>query len=148
MSSLLKREFIYYYYFNRYKKLLSSVDLTKDFFYSYTYPVMQCLQRNITSSVGEKMPYDNIFVWNAFLTQAVRSRCNNTLWTIALVHGHFKQVIFALQNLSPCLFANSVLFGRVILFLIHSFPLSSDLGILKKFAALYYKLLLDIGYFN
>ena len=78
--------------FYRYKKLLSSVDLTKDFFYSYTYPTMQCLQRNVTASGEEKMPYDNIFVWNAFLTQAIRSRCNNTLWTIALVHGHFKQV--------------------------------------------------------
>lgn len=76
----------------RYKKLLSSVDLTKDFFYSYTYPVMRQLQKNVASSGKEKMPYDDMFVWNAFLTQAIRSRCSNTPWTIALVHGHFKQV--------------------------------------------------------
>ncbi|XP_010921635.1 phosphatidylinositol-3-phosphatase SAC1 isoform X2 [Elaeis guineensis] len=76
----------------RYKKLLSSVDLTKDFFYSYTYPIMQSLQKNTLALGGEKMPYENMFVWNAFLTQAIRSRCSNTLWTIALVHGHFKQV--------------------------------------------------------
>ncbi|XP_022152421.1 phosphoinositide phosphatase SAC1 isoform X2 [Momordica charantia] len=76
----------------RYKKLLSSVDLTKDFFYSYTYPIMQSLQKNAMSTAAEGMPYDNIFVWNAYLTQAIRSRCNNTAWTIALVHGHFKQV--------------------------------------------------------
>ncbi|PKA65063.1 Phosphoinositide phosphatase SAC1 [Apostasia shenzhenica] len=76
----------------RYKKLLSSVDLTKDFFYSYTYPIMQSLQKNVLASGDEKMPYENMFVWNAYLTQAVRSRCNNTLWTIALVHGHFKQI--------------------------------------------------------
>ncbi|KAF8411881.1 hypothetical protein HHK36_004439 [Tetracentron sinense] len=76
----------------RYKKILSSVDLTKDFFYSYTYPIMQSLQKNVLSMGEEGMPYENIFVWNAFLTQAIRSRCNNTLWTIALVHGHFKQV--------------------------------------------------------
>ncbi|XP_068649727.1 phosphatidylinositol-3-phosphatase SAC1 isoform X1 [Aristolochia californica] len=75
----------------RYKKLLSSVDLTKDFFYSYTYPIMQSLQNNVLAE-DDRMPYENMFVWNAFLTQAVRSRCNNTLWTIALVHGHFKQV--------------------------------------------------------
>ncbi|XP_048331290.2 phosphatidylinositol-3-phosphatase SAC1 isoform X1 [Ziziphus jujuba] len=75
----------------RYKKLLSSVDLTKDFFYSYTYPIMQSLQKNVLSMGKERMPYDNIFVWNAYLTQAIRSRCNNTIWTIALVHGHFKQ---------------------------------------------------------
>lgn len=76
----------------RYKKLLSSVDLTKDFFYSYTYPIMQSLQKNVLAMGEERMPYDNIFVWNAYLTQAIRSRCSNTIWTIALVHGHFKQI--------------------------------------------------------
>ncbi|XP_057465987.1 phosphatidylinositol-3-phosphatase SAC1-like [Actinidia eriantha] len=75
----------------RYKKLLSSVDLTKDFFYSYTYPIMQSLQKNVLSVGEDGMPYENIFVWNAFLTESIRSRCKNTIWTIALVHGHFKQ---------------------------------------------------------
>ncbi|KAK9134653.1 hypothetical protein Syun_013983 [Stephania yunnanensis] len=89
----------------RYKKLLSSVDLTKDFFYSYTYPIMQSLQRNVTTVDEERMPYENMFVWNAFLTQAIRSRCNNTLWTIALVHGHFKQVRLSIfgRDFSVCL---------------------------------------------
>ncbi|WOL18777.1 phosphoinositide phosphatase SAC1 [Canna indica] len=76
----------------RYKKLLSSVDLTKDFFYSYTYPLMQSLQKNVLEANMEKMPYENMFVWNAYLTEAIRSRCNNTRWTIALIHGHFKQI--------------------------------------------------------
>lgn len=76
----------------RYKKLLSSVDLTKDFFYSYTYPIMRSLQKNVLSNGNEGMPYDDIFVWNAFLTQPIRSRCRNTIWTIALVHGNFKQI--------------------------------------------------------
>ncbi|XP_061364160.1 phosphatidylinositol-3-phosphatase SAC1 isoform X2 [Gastrolobium bilobum] len=76
----------------RYRKLLSSVDLTKDFFFSYTYPIMQSLQKNILSNQEGGMPYDNMFVWNAYLTQSIRSRCNNTIWTIALVHGHFRQI--------------------------------------------------------
>nr|CAB3479686.1 unnamed protein product [Digitaria exilis] len=76
----------------RYKKLLASVDLTKDFFYSYTYPIMQSLQQNVTSAGIKEMPYENLFVWNTFLTEPIRSRCRNTLWTVALVHGHFKQV--------------------------------------------------------
>lgn len=76
----------------RYKKLLSSVDLTNDFFFSYTYPIMQSLQKNVLSVDDEGMPYDNMFVWNAFLTEAIRSRCKNTIWTIPLVHGNFKQV--------------------------------------------------------
>lgn len=81
-----------YCFICRYKKLLSSVDLTNDFFYSYTYPIMQSLQKNVLSMGEEGIPYDNMFVWNAFLTQAIRSRCKNTIWTIALVHGNFKQV--------------------------------------------------------
>ncbi|KAL5222739.1 hypothetical protein ABZP36_027452 [Zizania latifolia] len=75
----------------RYKKLLASVDLTKDFFYSYTYPIMQSLQQNVTSAGTKEMLYENLFVWNTFLTEPIRSRCRNTLWTVALVHGHFKQ---------------------------------------------------------
>ncbi|KAM0946408.1 putative SAC domain, polyphosphoinositide phosphatase Fig4 [Dioscorea sansibarensis] len=76
----------------RYKKLLSSVDLTKDFFFSYTYPIMRSLQQNVLAEGTPMMPYENMFVWNAFLTQPIRCKCNNTTWTIALVHGHFKQV--------------------------------------------------------
>lgn len=87
-----KSSFFFLSFICRYKKLLSSVDLTKDFFYSYTYPIMQSLQKNVLSSGEEGVPYDNIFVWNAYLTQPIRSRCNNTIWTLALVHGHFKQV--------------------------------------------------------
>lgn len=75
----------------RYKKLLSSVDLTKDFFYSYTYPIMRSLLKNVLSTGEDRVPYDNIFVWNSYLTHTIRSRCKNTMWTIALVHGHFKQ---------------------------------------------------------
>ncbi|XP_078152717.1 phosphoinositide phosphatase family protein isoform X2 [Carex rostrata] len=81
----------------RYKKLLLGVDLTKDFFYSYTYPVMQTLQQNMVS-IGDmkEFPYDNLFVWNSFLTEPIRSRCINSLWTIALVHGYYKQVKLSL----------------------------------------------------
>ncbi|KAL0437925.1 UNVERIFIED_CONTAM: Phosphoinositide phosphatase SAC1 [Sesamum latifolium] len=49
-------------------------------------------EKNVLSTGEEGMPYDNMFVWNAFLTQPIRSRCKNTIWTIALVHGNFKQV--------------------------------------------------------
>lgn len=100
MSVEIFASFNGYIFSCRYKKLLSSVDLTKDFFYSYTYPIMQSLQKNISSTGGENMPYESIFVWNSYLTEAIRSRCNNTLWTIALVHGHFKQVLSSSVHLS------------------------------------------------
>ncbi|CAM6086971.1 unnamed protein product [Calypogeia fissa] len=75
----------------RYKKLLSGVDLTKDFFFSYTYRIMQSLQRNVLVPEGEPLPYENMFVWNAYLTRGIRERLNSSCWTVALVHGHFEQ---------------------------------------------------------
>lgn len=76
----------------RYKKLLSSVDLTKDFFFSCTYPLMQSLQRNMLVDEAERMPYENMFVWNAFLTRSIRQTLSNNRWTVAIIHGSFEQV--------------------------------------------------------
>ncbi|TYH38669.1 hypothetical protein ES332_D12G125800v1 [Gossypium tomentosum] len=56
---------------NRYKKLLSSVDLTKDFFFSYSYNVMCSLQKNL---------YNNE--------------------PVALVYGFFKQASFSVSGRS------------------------------------------------
>ncbi|KAL6996200.1 suppressor of actin mutation [Sarracenia purpurea var. burkii] len=33
-----------------------------------------------------------MFVWNEFLTRGIRNHLKNTLWTVALLHGFFKQV--------------------------------------------------------
>jgi hypothetical protein len=75
----------------RYKKLLGGVDLTKDFYYSYTYPIMRNMQANVKSVDEERMPYDNMFVWNAFLTRGIRQSLKNSRWIVALVHGFFEQ---------------------------------------------------------
>ncbi|KAF5176272.1 Phosphoinositide phosphatase sac2 [Thalictrum thalictroides] len=76
---------------NRYKKLLCSVDLTKDFFFSYSYHVMRSLQKNICEGLTGEVLYEKMFVWNEFLTRDIRDHLKNTLWTVALVHGFFKQ---------------------------------------------------------
>ncbi|KAG0560065.1 hypothetical protein KC19_10G151800 [Ceratodon purpureus] len=75
----------------RYKKLLGGVDLTKDFYFSYTYPIMRNLQTNVKSMDGNHVPHDNMFVWNAFLTRGIRQSLKNTRWIVALVHGFFQQ---------------------------------------------------------
>ncbi|KAI3773268.1 hypothetical protein L1987_47793 [Smallanthus sonchifolius] len=77
---------------NRYKKLLCSVDLTKDFFFSYSYPVMQSLQKNFSTQETGQGVYETMFVWNEFLTSAIHNKLKNNLWTVALVYGFFKQV--------------------------------------------------------
>ncbi|XP_057535659.1 phosphoinositide phosphatase SAC2-like [Amaranthus tricolor] len=76
----------------RYKKLLRTVDITKDFFFSYSYRIMHSLQKNLCDEENKLAPYETMFVWNAFLTREIRSLLGNTLWTVALVHGFFKQV--------------------------------------------------------
>ncbi|KAI3973162.1 hypothetical protein MKX01_020897 [Papaver californicum] len=76
---------------NRYKKLLCTIHLTKDFFFSYSYHVMRSLQKNMTDAQTGQILYETRFVWNAFLTRGIRSNLKNTLWTVALVHGFFKQ---------------------------------------------------------
>ena len=68
------------------------MDLTKDFFFSYTYRIMLNMQTNVGTLDDERMPYENMFVWNAFLTSGIRQRLGNTRWTVALVHGFFEQV--------------------------------------------------------
>ncbi|WJX86631.1 suppressor of actin mutation [Trifolium repens] len=78
---------------NRYKKLLCSMDLTKDFFYSYSYNIMLSLQKNLSDhNVTGQLLYETLFVWNEFLTRGIRNNLQNTSWTVALVYGFFKQV--------------------------------------------------------
>ncbi|XP_039033926.1 phosphoinositide phosphatase SAC2-like isoform X2 [Hibiscus syriacus] len=76
----------------RYKKLLCTVDLTKDFFFSYSYNIMHSLQRNLCKNETGLAHYETMFVWNEFLTRGIRNNLKNTLWTVALVYGFFKQV--------------------------------------------------------
>ncbi|XP_075664566.1 phosphoinositide phosphatase SAC2-like isoform X1 [Castanea sativa] len=77
---------------NRYKKLLCTMDLTKDFIFSYSYHVMRSLQKNLCDNKAEELLYDTMFVWNEYLTRGIRNNLKNTLWTVALVYGFFKQV--------------------------------------------------------
>ncbi|CAL9199062.1 unnamed protein product [Musa hybrid cultivar] len=76
---------------NRYKRLLCTVDLTKDFFFSYSYNIMRSLQKNLCDGKTGQVLYETMFVWNEFLTRGVRNHLKNTMWTVALVHGFFKQ---------------------------------------------------------
>lgn len=76
---------------NRYKKLLQTIDLRKDFFFSHSYHIMRSLQRNFNDPQEGWDLYDTMFVWNEFLTRGVRNILESTCWTVALVYGFFKQ---------------------------------------------------------
>ncbi|TVU30910.1 hypothetical protein EJB05_22563, partial [Eragrostis curvula] len=82
----------------RYKRYLRSVDICKDFFFSYSYNIMHALQKNISSDKNtSELKYESTFVWNEFLTQDIRQHIENPIWTVPLVHGFFKQ-----EKLSLC----------------------------------------------
>lgn len=83
---------------NRYKKLLCTVDLTKDFFFSYSYHVMRSLQKNLYDNQTGQVVYETMFVWNEFLTRGIRNHLRNTLWTVALVYGFFKQATLSVSG--------------------------------------------------
>ncbi|XP_016752085.2 phosphoinositide phosphatase SAC2 isoform X2 [Gossypium hirsutum] len=59
---------------------------------SYSYNVMDSLQRNLCKNETGLGHYETMFVWNEFLTRGIRNNLNNTLWTVALAYGFFKQV--------------------------------------------------------
>ncbi|XP_019229877.1 PREDICTED: phosphoinositide phosphatase SAC2-like isoform X2 [Nicotiana attenuata] len=82
---------------NRYQKLLHMVDLTKDFFFSYSYPIMISFQKNLSNSETGLTLYETMFVWNEFLTRRIHNQLQNTLWTVALVYGFFKQVTLTIS---------------------------------------------------
>lgn len=75
----------------KYKRIFFSLDLTKDFYFSYSYHVMRSLQKNLCEGLTGEVIYEKMFVWNEYLTRGIRHQLKNTLWTVALVHGFFKQ---------------------------------------------------------
>ncbi|XWS18777.1 hypothetical protein CRYUN_Cryun32bG0073800 [Craigia yunnanensis] len=53
---------------------------------------MHSLQRNLCKNETGLVHYETMFVWNEFLTRGIWNNLKNTLWTVALVYGFFKQV--------------------------------------------------------
>ncbi|KAJ0237344.1 SAC domain-containing protein [Hirschfeldia incana] len=75
----------------RYNKLLNMVNLSNNFYFSYTYHLMYSLQKNISETERGKIHYETMFVWNKYLTHGIRRKLQNTVWTVALVYGFFQQ---------------------------------------------------------
>ncbi|XP_047946635.1 phosphoinositide phosphatase SAC3-like isoform X2 [Salvia hispanica] len=97
-NSAVRANMVNYKNENRYKKLLCMVDLTKDFYFSYSYHVMRSLQRNMCDNETGQVLYETMFVWNEFLTRGIRNILQNTVWTVALVYGFFKQATLSISG--------------------------------------------------
>jgi hypothetical protein len=70
----------------RYMQVFQQIDMTKNFYFSYTYDVTNSLQSILTK--GHLKPND-MFVWNRFLTQDVFDY--NSEWYIPIIYGFVDQ---------------------------------------------------------
>jgi hypothetical protein len=84
----------------RYLNILANLDLTKSFYFSYSYNVTRTLQRNI---VRERMAinqglrhssqdFNDMFVWNHYLLEPAMNALKNPYdWCVPVIHGFIEQ---------------------------------------------------------
>lgn len=81
----------------RYQGLYQVVDLTKNFYFSYTYDLTRSLQENFfatTTKAFPPPPFKEMFAWTWFLTrefEACLSSSTSYNWITPIIHGAFVQ---------------------------------------------------------
>lgn len=84
----------------RFLGILNNLDLTRSFYFSYSYDITRTLQYNITRqrnalNQGVQQPghdYDDMFVWNHhLLSPAVKHLQNAFDWCLPIIHGFIDQ---------------------------------------------------------
>lgn len=87
---------------SRYMGLFQFIDITKDFFFSYTYDLTHSLQHNFIMSSPNTFPippFKEMYEWNKYQTEDLRECLGDTnasLWTLPVIHGSFQQRRFSL----------------------------------------------------
>ena len=86
---------------SRYQALFSLIDMSKDFYFSYSYELSHSVQTNVdaaTAAFGlpvgsvQGMKPNRRFKWNNYFTEELESLGPNaTGWAISLLHGYFNQ---------------------------------------------------------
>ena len=85
----------------RYKAILNNLDLTRSFYFSYSYDITRSLQHNVCrerKAQQDGLPrflpedYNTMFVWNHhLLTPAVAALKNPYQWCLPVIHGYVDQ---------------------------------------------------------
>ncbi len=96
----------------RFVGILNNLDLSRSFYFSYSYDVTRTLQHNIMrerealqAGLPEplKVDHNNMFVWNNHLLEPARKALKNPYdWCLSIIHGYVDQA------------ALSVYWGRVV----------------------------------
>lgn len=76
----------------RYVDVFCSVDLTKNFYYSYTYDLTHTLQFNMLNS-GCYSKFNDMFVWNHYLLETgfTQGVSKDSPWILPIIHGFIDQ---------------------------------------------------------
>ncbi|KAH0547626.1 hypothetical protein FGG08_000115 [Glutinoglossum americanum] len=92
----------------RFLAILNNLDLSRSFYFSYSYEITRTLQHNITRErealkLGLAHPnkHDNnaMFVWNHYLLQPVMDRLENVYdWFLPIVHGYVDQATLSVYG--------------------------------------------------
>ncbi|PTB71022.1 hypothetical protein BBK36DRAFT_1165499 [Trichoderma citrinoviride] len=92
----------------RFLTILNTLDLTKSFYYSYSYDITRTLQHNITrertSLANGTIPWPNedlneMFVWNSYLLQpAVNVLQDPYDWCRPIIHGYIDQAALSIYG--------------------------------------------------
>ncbi|CAB05701.2 SAC domain-containing protein [Caenorhabditis elegans] len=80
----------------KYVKLFQSVDLSTDFYFSYSYDMSRTFQENSLRSDWNnhgqrRLEADERFVWNSFLLEPLRKNLISERWFVEIVHGYVRQ---------------------------------------------------------
>lgn len=92
----------------RFLGILNNLDLTRSFYYSYSYDITRTLQYNITREreallTGQVGPMEDdlnsMFVWNNHLLQPVTNVLNTPYdWCRPIIHGYFDQAAISIYG--------------------------------------------------
>jgi hypothetical protein len=85
----------------RFLGILNNLDLTRSFYFSYSYDITRTLQHNIMTeraaiakgcSYPHDHDYNSMFVWNSYLLSAATAALKNTYdWCLPVIHGYIDQ---------------------------------------------------------
>lgn len=93
---------------SRFLGILNNLDLTRSFYYSYSYDITRTLQYNITrerNALMKGLPgptyedYNSMFVWNSHLLQPVTDHLPEPFdWCRPIVHGYIDQASISIYG--------------------------------------------------
>lgn len=86
---------------SRFLAILNNLDLTRSFYYSYSYDITRTLQHNVTrerDALASGMPcsvdddFNSMFVWNSYLLQPAAKALRDPYdWCRPIIHGYIDQ---------------------------------------------------------